>query len=337
MSGGESVFTLDVGSGTQDFMLFAEKNLRNCPKAILPSPTRIMAKKIEKVKGDVFLKGYTMGGGAITFAVKNHLRKYRVYATERAALTFADNLEAVRKMGVVIGNPENEAVELETKDVDMPFFASFIERMGYDMPEYYVIAIQDHGYSPKMSNRVFRFRMFEKLLKKDAFLESLLFHYKDIPAEFNRMQDAAKCVLDFTEGEVYVVDTVFAAIAGCAMHAKNFPALLVNFGNSHLTAAIVDKEFRIKALMEHHTPVLRRKGEEEIRNLLDLFERGRIDNDYVLQDGGHGCYYDEVLEVRDRLCTGPNAHLSPFGEVEGDPMVVGNLGMKFLLDKRVEH
>ncbi|WP_158296875.1 hypothetical protein [Archaeoglobus fulgidus] len=32
MLGGESVFTLDVGSGTQDFMLFAEENERNCPK-----------------------------------------------------------------------------------------------------------------------------------------------------------------------------------------------------------------------------------------------------------------------------------------------------------------
>jgi len=335
MLGGESVFTLDVGSGTQDFMLFAEENVRNCPKAILPSPTRILARKIERIERDIFLHGYTMGGGAITFAVREHLKKYRVFATERAALTFADSLEKVRKMGIVIGEPEDEVTTIETKDVDMLFFSNLISKMGYEMPNYYLIAVQDHGFSPNVSNRVFRFRMFEKLLKKNPSIESFLFYHKEVPQEFNRMRDAAQSVLDFVNGEVFVVDTVFAAIAGCAMQVENFPALLANFGNSHLTAAIVDEELKIRALMEHHTPVLRRRGRDEIKKLLERFERGELSNEYVLNDEGHGCYYEEVLEVRERLCTGPNAHLSPFREVSGDPMVVGNLGMMFMLERKV--
>ncbi|AAB90832.1 DUF1786 domain-containing protein [Archaeoglobus fulgidus] len=276
-----------------------------------------------------------MGGGAITFAVRRHLQRYRVYATERAALTFADNLERVREMGIIIGEPEGDAVELETKDVDMPFFSDFIEKMGYEMPRYYVVAVQDHGFSPQISNRVFRFRMFESLLRKNPGIEGFLFHHREIPPEFNRMRDAASSVLDYVRAEVYVVDTVFAAIAGCALQVKEFPALLVNFGNSHLTAAIVDEDYRIKALLEHHTPVLRRRGVDEIKSLLERFERGELSNEYVLSDEGHGCYYDEVVDVRERLCTGPNAHLSPFKEVGGDPMVVGNLGMMFLLRKKV--
>jgi uncharacterized protein (DUF1786 family) len=336
MLGGESVFTLDVGSGTQDFMLFAEENIRNCPKAIFPSPTRLIARKIEKADGDVFLHGYTMGGGAITFAVRKHLQKHRVFATERAALTFADNLEKVREMGIVLGEPDGDAIAIETKDVDMPFFSDLIQKMGYEMPSYYVIAVQDHGFSPKISNRIFRFRMFEKLLKENSSIESLLFQRKEIPEQFNRMGDAAQSVIDFVEGEVYVVDTVFAAIAGCVLQVKSFPALVVNFGNSHLTAAIVNEELEIKALMEHHTPVLRKRGVDEIRVLLERFERGELSNEHILSDDGHGCYYEEMLDVRERLCTGPNAHLSPFREVEGDPMVVGNLGMLFLLRRKLD-
>jgi len=336
MLGGESVFTLDVGSGTQDFMLFAEENIRNCPKAVMPSPTKILARRIGRIRGDIFLHGYTMGGGAITFAVKEHLKKYRVFATERSALTFADSIEKVREMGIVIGEPEGEFTAIETKDVDMPFFSNMISKMGYEMPNYYVIAVQDHGFSPNLSNRIFRFRMFEKLLKKNPSIENFLFHHREIPREFNRMRDAAQSVADFVSGEIYVIDTVFAAIAGCALQAEKFPALLVNFGNSHLTAAVVDEELKIRALLEHHTPVLMRRGLGEIRKLLERFERGELNNEYVLNDSGHGCYYGEVLEVKERLCTGPNAHLSPFREVGGDPMVVGNLGMMFLLKRKAE-
>ncbi|WP_290596305.1 MULTISPECIES: DUF1786 family protein [unclassified Archaeoglobus] len=330
---GCSVFTLDVGSGTQDFMLFAEKNIRNCPKAILPSPTKLIARRIERVDRDIYLHGYTMGGGAITWAVRRHLERYRVYADERAALTFSDDLEKVREMGVIIGEPDGDVVSIETKDVDMPFFADFISKMGYEMPEKYVIAVQDHGFSPKISNRIFRFRMFERLIKKSPAVESFLFHSSKIPAEFNRMRDAARSVLDYIEGDVYVIDTVFAAIAGCAISAREFPALLVNFGNSHLTAAVVNRDLEIRALLEHHTPVLKRRG-ENIEGLLERFVEGKIDNEYILKDGGHGCYIEEVLDVRDSVCTGPNAKMANIREADGDPMTVGNLGMLFLLERR---
>lgn len=330
---GCSVFTLDVGSGTQDFMLFAEENIRNCPKAILPSPTKLIARRIERADRDIYLHGYTMGGGAITWAVRKHLERYRVYADERAALTFSDDLEKVREMGVIIGEPDGDVVSIETKDVDMPFFAEFISNMGYEMPEKYTIAVQDHGFSPKISNRIFRFRMFERLIKRNPAVESFLFHSSKIPMEFNRMRDAARSVLDYIEGDVYVIDTVFAAIAGCAISAREFPALLVNFGNSHLTAAVVNRDLEVRALLEHHTPVLKRRG-ENIERLLERFVEGRIDNEYILKDGGHGCYIEEVLDVRDSVCTGPNAEMANIREADGDPMIVGNLGMLLLLERR---
>ena len=330
---GFSVFTLDVGSGTQDFMLFAEENIRNCPKAILPSPTKLIARRIERVDGDIYLHGYTMRGGAITWAVRKHLENYRVYADERAALTFSDDLEKVKEMGVIIGEPDSDAVSIETKDVDMQFFVELISKMGYEMPEKYVIAVQDHGFSPKMSNRIFRFRMFERMIKRNPAIESFLFQSSKIPPEFNRMRDAARSVLDYMEADVYVIDTVFAAIAGCAISAREFPALLVNFGNSHLTAAVVNRGLEIRALFEHHTPVLKRRG-ENIEKLLERLLKGEIDNEYVLKDGGHGCYIEEVLDVKDSVCTGPNAEMANIREADGDPMIVGNLGMLLLLKRR---
>ncbi len=95
------VFTLDVGSGTQDFLYCDIGNFRIensgiyksiCKsisiKMVLPSPTRIVAKKI-KMSKDIFLCGYTMGGGACKKAVLNHIKKgYKVFSTEKAALTF---------------------------------------------------------------------------------------------------------------------------------------------------------------------------------------------------------------------------------------------------------
>ena len=62
--------------------------------------------------------------------------------------------------------------------------------------------------------------------------------------------------------------------------------------------------------------------------------RGEVDNEYILNDGGHGSYIREIVDVRDFVCTGPNTWLSPYREVRGDPMIVGNIGMLRLLAKK---
>ncbi|MEM4472407.1 MAG: DUF1786 family protein [Archaeoglobaceae archaeon] len=329
----ETVFTLDVGSTTQDLFLLTEQNLRNCPKAILPSPTRIIARKIEKRNEDIFLHGYTMGGGAITRAVLKHIKKgYKVFSTERAALTFADNLEKVKEMGIIIAEDAN-AFKIKTADVDMEFFLRMMHDIGIEMPEIYAIAVQDHGFSPFESNRIFRFRMFRRIIEREKFLENLLFDEKNLPREFNRMADAVASVKDFVDSEVYVTDTSFAAIAGLASVSK-LPALLINFGNSHTTAAIVDDCWEIKAIVEHHTNVLKKKGKEYVLEFFSKFLKGEIDNDFVLNDMGHGCYVREIIEVKQIVATGPNSWLSNFEEPKGDPMIFGNIGMIAMLTRR---
>lgn len=343
------LFTLDVGSGTQDFLLFKPgENVRNMPKAVLPSPTRIVARRIRRARGDVFLKGYTMGGGENKKAVKEKIAQgKKVYATEKAALSFADSVDDVRKMGVIVTDSVTESPEkahleiIETKDVDLGLFSSLLSGIGEELPEKLIIAVQDHGFSPQESNRVFRFRKFMEMLEKEPFLHSFLFSQDEIPEFYNRMLSVVESIQDYgsrtgMEFQVEVIDTVFAAISGAMMDAKEFPALVVNYGNGHTVGAIVDRDGEVFGLFEHHTGIIRKKGKEWFDRLIGRFVRGELTNEEVFESGGHGAAILKAVDVKDFVATGPNASLSDFREANpaGDVMVVGNLGMVSLYARK---
>ena len=61
------ILALDIGSGTEDILLYEEgKNVENCIKLVLPSPSRVYASEINLItkKGkDVFITGDIIGGG----------------------------------------------------------------------------------------------------------------------------------------------------------------------------------------------------------------------------------------------------------------------------------
>jgi uncharacterized protein (DUF1786 family) len=98
-----AVFAVDVGSGTQD-ILVADTGLRHPDmKIVMPAPTQLYAAKIRRLRRDLFCDGYTMGGGAITGALRRHAEKYRVVMTPSAARTVRDNLDEVRERGIEIG------------------------------------------------------------------------------------------------------------------------------------------------------------------------------------------------------------------------------------------
>lgn len=96
------LLAIDVGMGTQDILLYdSQENIENCFKMVLPSQTRIIARRIIEEtcsKKDIVLTGETMGGGPCYAAVKKHLEaNLAVFATEKAALTLNDDLEKTRK------------------------------------------------------------------------------------------------------------------------------------------------------------------------------------------------------------------------------------------------
>jgi len=332
-----NLFTLDIGSGTQDFLLYKQgENIRNCTKMILPSPPKRLAgvvKESTHKREDIFLTGYTMGGGAITSAVSDHIKSgLRVYSEERAALTFADNLDKVTGMGIELVpadfTPPQDIRKITLRDLDIEFFSRTLNELGewYDLM---LIAAQDHGYSPHESNRIFRFRMFENILKKDGYIQSFLFGSNEVPNEFNRMKSIIESVKESEEKEVFIMDTVFAALMGCMLDVKEFPALIVNFGNSHTVGAVVEEDGFIHSLFEHHTGVMKKKGKEGIKNFIQQFLEGKISNEDVFNDYGHGAYLKDIVDVKDSVITGPNLHLSDMrvANPSGDVMVVGNLGL----------
>jgi len=163
------ILAIDVGMGTQDILLYDdEKRIENCYKMVLPSPTLRLAERVRSANGkEIFLTGRVMGGGHLTRAVKEHLRKGgHVYATPDVALTLNDlNLEEL---------------------------GSVFEVYGMRIPERVAVAVQDHGFAPHMSNRIKRFEIFKEVLKKGGRLDD--FAYKSPPPEFNRMQAEGRII-----------------------------------------------------------------------------------------------------------------------------------------------
>ena len=107
MKGPKEILAIDVGGGTQDILLYQQgMPMENCVQLVLPSPTRIIAQKIHEAtasRKNIFLTGNTMGGGPCSSAVEKHLQTgLKVYATQRAALSFHDNLDEVRRRGIQI-------------------------------------------------------------------------------------------------------------------------------------------------------------------------------------------------------------------------------------------
>ncbi len=336
------ILAIDVGLGTQDILLYdSTKKIENCVKMVLPSQTKIVAKKIAEATHegkDVFLTGETMGGGASTKAVKEHIRAdLNVYATESAAMTLYDNLQRVKNLGVKITN-EDEApkkvARIETRDVDINAIKRTLSLFDVEVPKKIAIAVQDHGYSPKMSNRIFRFQHIKKAMENGGELTS--FVYRDgenIPNYLTRMKALAKSLKGY---DVVLTDTGIAAIWGALTDPfimKKDPVILTNIGNGHTLGALMSGK-TILGLFEHHTICMNaEKLDECIRKLGD----GTLTFEDVFNDGGHGCFinhapgFDEVELI---AATGPNrdiAHGSKsdiyFAAPHGDMMMTGCFGL----------
>ena len=79
------ILAVDVGTGTQDILLFESgKTIENNFKMVMPSPTVIVAERIKRAteRGQaILLTGVTMGGGPSHWAARDHaLAGYAVAA-----------------------------------------------------------------------------------------------------------------------------------------------------------------------------------------------------------------------------------------------------------------
>ena len=286
---GKSILALDIGGGTQDLLVWTEgEPLENAVQCILPSPTMLVAKRISQATQDqktVFLTGHLMGGGASSRAISDHLKAgLSVYALAKTALTIRDNLDQVVKMGVrITENAPPEAIEIFMADIQEKALIALFEAFGLVLPEDRLVAVQDHGFSPGGSNRRFRFQHWEAFLNSGKSLETLL--YGNVPEHLTRM----KAVQEIWP-QAQVMDTGAAAVLGAledeqVKALKSSDLLIVNIGNEHTLAAWLI-EGRIRGIFEHHTIFL---NAGKLSNDLEGFVSGRLTNDQVLEDMGHGC------------------------------------------------
>lgn len=330
-----SLLAIDVGAGTNDILIWSEDSLpANCPRMVVPSSSVLVGEKILRFAEEgknIHLTGFLMGGGASTKAVKTALAKgVKVTASAESALTLHDNLERVKEMGVEIREeaPTGFAV-VEMRDVDLDAVAKSLAPWGIEMPKNVAVAVQDHGYSPHESNRTFRFRHWKSLMEKGGRLSDL--HPKDPPSYMTRMLSVRKQVPN-----ALVIDTGPAAILGAlddeevAKAVAGDGAVVMNFGNAHTIAFLIRGD-RLFGLFEHHTRSL---DEQKVRMLVDRLRSGKITNEEVYNERGHGAIYCPGFKPGgfDYICaTGPRRKIARgfahFAAPHGDMMMTGCFGL----------
>lgn len=280
---------MDVGGGTQDILVYDERlEIENCPRLILPAPTQLVARRIERAtaaKRDIFLTGNLMGGGACCRAVAEHVRAgLRVYAERQPALTIHDNLNRVRERGVrVVGRRPRGAEPIEMRDVDRAALQRAVAPFDITLPARCAVAVLDHGHSPTAGNRLFRFEQWRAFLQHGGHIRDLAHH--KIPTHLTRMRavrrDAPRALL---------MDTGAAAVWGAlcdpvAARHRRKGLVMVNVGNQH-TLAVLLRGSVVWGLFEHHTV---RMTAAKLGSLIDRLREGSLINDDVLDDWGHGC------------------------------------------------
>jgi uncharacterized protein (DUF1786 family) len=327
------VLALDIGGGTQDLLLWSpDRSMENSVQCVLPSPTVMVGRRIAAAtrrRLPVFLTGSLMGGGASSGAIRRHLKSgLPVYAQPGPAATLHDNPDFVREAGVVFTEEAPvEAVRVHLADIQEQALEALLTSFELSRPLHYLVAVQDHGYSPVESNRRFRFRHWERFLEAGRPLETLL--YRDVPDYLTRM----RAVQD-SWPRARVLDTGAAAILGALeddrLGDKGAELLVVNLGNEHTLAAWL-ADGVLKGIYEHHTGLLDR---EKLLDHLDRFVAGGLSNEAVYGDRGHGCLNVEPRPgMKPRLLvTGPRRHLLAGTKAEmaapyGNMMLSGCFGL----------
>jgi len=345
------ILAIDIGDGTQDLLLYDdEKPIENCIKMVLPSPSRIFAERVREVTQhgrDLFIKGRIIGGGAFTKALKDHLKNgYQVTMTRNTAYTVRNDLDQVKEDGIKIiageSPPDNfDGETLEIMEVNLEIIRRFLSESNENLSDIAVlaIAVQDHGVYPKgTSNRKFRLGKMRALLEKDPMLQSLAFREAEVPKYYLRMKSAISTAKDqLPNVKVLTMDTAPAAILGCLEDPSirgDDPLLTVNVGNCHTMAALINNG-EVCGIVEHHTRLMTSK---KLEKLLIDFADGRLTDEEVFEDNGHGVFFlsDPPLfsRIKSIAATGPRRELLSktglkvhFAAPAGDMMMTGPIGL----------
>lgn len=343
------ILAADIGFGTADILIYdSSLAIENCPRLVIPSQTQQVAARIRQATGEgltVVFSGVTMGGGPCGAALRSHLKAgLPFYTNPAAARTFNDDLDTVRSWGVdIVDDPSlaapRDSVFIASGDLDLPRLQNALAGLGVDTRfDGAAVAVQDHGFAPGLSNRRRRFELWQQALGNEPALEKLAYLACDIPAAYTRMQSAASLLSGLHL--VVAMDTGPAAVLGATLpdpgsrRSHNGEALVANVGNGHTLAAAITGG-RIAGLVEHHTRLLDRGRFE---TMLRRFAAGRLTNEDIFKDGGHGCIPPpqrfSLKQSRPIIVTGPRRDIIRGGRLPlefaapfGDMMMTGCFGL----------
>lgn len=346
------ILAIDIGAGTQDILLYdSKKQLENCIKLVLPSPSPLFAVKVaeETAKSrDLFLEGCVIGGGSFSRAVKRHVAAgHHVYMKKETAYCLRNNMEDIVATGVELvderpGGFSGASVYLD--ELDLTPLEAVLEASGQSLDEVDAagVAVQDHGLYPTgSSNRKTRLAFMRELLQDDPRPERLAFREGEVSEQFPRMRSAMKRMREQLSSErLTVMDTAPAAVAGCLADdevARRLDGnlLVINAGNGHTMCCILSGGI-IVGLLEHHTKYLDPPG--VFGAYLELFCDGRARDEDEYMRSGHGLFYisdPPGFEHIDMVAvTGPNRGLMRGSGLDvyypspgGDMMMTGPMGL----------
>jgi uncharacterized protein (DUF1786 family) len=330
------LLAVDVGGGTQDIFIWEPgQTVENAVKMVLPAPTQIIARRVRRYtfeRRSIFLTGRLMGGGAVTFAVRQHLAQdLPVYASLQVAQTFHNNIDIIKQWGVSFTeDPPPEAAPLVLGDIDLEALKAVLGAYEVAFPSRFAVAVQDHGFNPQVSNREFRFQQWREVMARGGRLSDLAF--REPPEYLTRMQAMAE-----TLPGVLLMDTCTAGIRGAlldpeARRRQETGLTVVNIGNAHTFAALIRGE-QIFGIYEHHTSQL---TPEKLAQHLSQFQTGELKHPEIFDDEGHGCVIDPDY-LREKpftftVITGPRRSLAKgwpgvFAAPLGDMMLTGCFGL----------
>lgn len=349
------ILAVDVGTGTQDILLFdTDLQPENCFKLIMPSPTMMVARTVTAATrrggAPLLLTGVTMGGGPSAWAVRDHAAAgNEVFATPDAARTFDDNLDAVRELGIeVISEDEARALRrtrsdllhLELHDFDYGMIARAFEGFGVDFPpEGVAVSVFDHGAAPPdVSDRQFRFDYLDERIRAHNRLSAFAFPAGEAPEIMTRLRsvEVSARATGLPDGvPLMVMDSAPAAVLGATLDPRvgeRDQVLVTNVGNFH-TLAFRLRPDGIGGVFEHHTGFL---DAPKLDRLIAALADATLTHEDVFGDMGHGAlvYEREPVPLDFVAVTGPRRSLMHRSSLPtylavpyGDMMIAGCFGM----------
>ena len=336
---------IDVGAGTLD-LLYYDAATGEHFKAVVKSPVRTLADKIENISGNLVVTGVEMGGGRVSAALKTRAQSHAVVMSTAAAATIHHDPDRVAACGVeVVSNDEALALAADPNytavtlsDIEPRRLRRIVEGLGVPF-EFDIIGLcaQDHGVAPRgVSHLDYRHRLFASVLDRTPFPHALVYPADRVPETFNRLRCMARVARELPAEEVYVMDSGMAAIQGACcdpLCAGMQRFMVLDIATSHTVGAALT-EGEIAGFFEYHTHDM---TVDKLDRLLLALPGGGLDHAAILREGGHGAYTRRRFDYRENeiiLATGPRRRLMADSRLPltngapwGDNMMTGTVGI----------